>query len=236
MKILMVLTFQDQRGDTSRSTGLRLEEFAAPYYVFADAGAVISLATPEGGQPPLVPGNEELAAQIDATRRFATDPAARAALANTAKLTDLHAGNYDALFYPGVQGHLRDLATDPASLDFIEATHAAGRTAAEACHAPAVFSHARAQDGTPLVSRRRMPGSGGSEEAAAAHLVGVVPFVAANVLRSGAVFQTGPDWQPFVLVDGTPVTGQYPASSEATARVLLRVLAAAGDARQGHAA
>lgn len=234
MKILMVLTSQEQPADTGRRIGLRLGELAASYYVFADAGAVISFASTQGGPPLLDPASEEPAAQTGATRRFAADLAAQSALARTARLAGLHAGGYDALFYPGNHRDLRDLAVDPASSALIEAADATGRATAGLRQAPLAFSHARAQDGTPLVSRQGVSGSGGS--VAAARPIGVVPFLAANTLRSGAVFRTAPDWQPFVLISGAPVTGQHPASSKATARVLLRVLAARGCTRQGHAA
>lgn len=231
MKILMVLMPHDQPGDAGRRTGFRLEEFAAPYYVFADAGAAVTLASPRGGQPLLDPGGDPgsdpgrgtPAAQTGALRRLAADPAARAALANTSRLAELHAGDYDALFYPGGRGPLWALATDPASPAPVGAVHAAGRPA-EACHAPAAFSHARAQDGSPLVSRRPPTGSGGSE---ATRPAGVVPLRAQDRLRGeGGIFQKAPDWQPCVLVDATPAGGRHPASAEATARVLLRMLGA----------
>lgn len=203
---------------------------------FCRCGAAITLASPKGGQPPLEPKSDEPGAQTDATHRFAADPAAQTALAHTARLADLRAGDYDALFYPGGHGPLWDLATDKASVALIEATHAAGRPLAAVCHAPAVFSHARAQDGTPLVSRQRVTGFSNTEEAAAG-LITVVPFLVEDSLKAnGGVFQKGPDWQPFVVVDGTLVTGQNPASSEATARALFAMLAKTSGTRQGQVA
>lgn len=235
MKILMVLTSKDRLGDTGRRARLRLEEFAAPYYVFADAGAAITLASPGGGKPPIDPGSDEPDVRTDATRRLVADNAVLAALAHTVRLTGLHAGDYDALFYPGGHGPLWDLASDRASIALIEATHAVGRPVAAACHAPAAFSHARAQDGTPLVSRRRMTGLGNAE--AAVQRTKVVPFLVEDPLRgNNGVFQKGPDWQPFVVVEDDPATGQSPASPEATARALLAVLASDSDTRQGRTA
>ena len=240
MKILVVLTSHDRLGDTGRRTGLWLEGFAAPYYVFVDAGAAITFASPKGGQPPLDPRSDEPGAQTDATRRFAADPAAQTALAHTENLASLRAADYDALFYPGGHGPLWDLAIDKASVALIEATHAAGRPVAAVCHAPAVFSHARAQDGTPLVSRRRVTGLSNTEEAAVG-LTTVVPFLVEDLSRGnngmfqkGGVFQKAPDWQPFVVVEDDPATGQNPASPEATARALLAALAS--DTRQGRTA
>ena len=232
----MVLTSHDQLGDTGRKTGFWLEEFVAPYYIFADVGAAITLASPKGGQPPLDPKSDEPGAQTNATRRFATDLAAQTALSHTERLASLRAADYDALFYPGGHGPLWDLAVDKASIALIEATHAAGRPVAAVCHASTVFSHARAQDGTPLVSRRRVTGFSNTDEEAAG-LTTVVPFLVEDSLKGhGGVFQKGPDWQPFVVVDGTLVTGQNPASSEATARALLAMLARTDGIRQGQVA
>ena len=115
MKILMVLTSHDDLGDTGNKTGFWLEEFAAPYYVFRDAGAEITLASPKGGQPPLDPTSDAEDAQTDATRRFKADDAGQAALANTVALSDVAAEDFDAIFYPGGHGPLWDLAEDSHS-------------------------------------------------------------------------------------------------------------------------
>ena len=147
MKILVVLTSHDQLGSTGKKTGFWLEEFAAPYYVFKDAGASLTLASPKGGQPPLDPKSDEEDAQTPATRRFRQDSEAQAALANTVKLSEVKADDYDAVFYPGGHGPLWDLAEDRTSVALIEAFHSSGKTVSAVCHAPAVFRHPRGQDG-----------------------------------------------------------------------------------------
>ena len=78
MHILMVLTSHDQLGQSGVKTGFWLEEFAAPYYVFQEAGATITLASPQGGQPPLDPKSDDPGSQTAATLRFKADtPTAR---------------------------------------------------------------------------------------------------------------------------------------------------------------
>ena len=156
MKILMVLTSHDQLGNTGKKTGFWLEEFAAPYYVFKDAGAQVVLASPKGGQPPLDPKSDEADSQTEATRRFKHDTAAQAALAHTAKLSDVSGQGVDALFYPGGHGPLWDLAEDADSIKLIESMSAAGKTVAAVCHAPGVLRHAKAADGSPLVKGNRV--------------------------------------------------------------------------------
>ncbi len=225
MNILMVLTSHDELGDTGKKTGFWLEEFAAPYYVFKDAGADITIASPLGGQPPLDPKSDEPDAQTEATRRFAADPQAREALAHTVRLETLKALDFDALFYPGGHGPLWDLTDNQQSIALIEAMLLDGKPVAAVCHAPGVLRDAKAKDGKPLVEGRRVTGFTNSEEAAVG-LSEVVPFLVQDMLEQrGGRYSKADDWQPHVLTDGLLITGQNPASSEPAATALLALLA-----------
>lgn len=225
MKILMVLTSHDQLGDTGKKTGFWLEEFAAPYYVFRDAGAQITIASPKGGQPPLDPKSDEADAQTPATERFKSDPDAQAALANTNMLADIHAGSFDAVFYPGGHGPLWDLAEDALSISIIEQAIEAGKPVAAVCHAPGVLKNVKDKDGKPLVNGKKVTGFTNSEEDAV-ELTDVVPFLVEDMLKAnGGIYAKGADWSEFVLEDGLLITGQNPASSEKAAQLLVEKLA-----------
>ncbi len=223
-RILMVLTSHGELGDTGKKTGFWLEEFAAPYYVFKDAGASVTLASPQGGQPPLDPKSDAPDAQTDATRRFKGDAAAQAELAATLKLSEVDAAQFDAVFYPGGHGPLWDLAGDARSIALIESTLAAGKPLAAVCHAPGVLRDAKAPDGKPLVRGKNVTGFTNSEEAAAG-LTHVVPFLVEDMLMShGGLYTKQADWKPHVVADGLLITGQNPASSAPAARALLQAL------------
>ena len=224
MNILMVLTSHDQLGDTGKKTGFWLEEFAAPYYVFKDTGAQITLASPKGGQPPLDPSSDADDAQTDDTRRFKADKAAQQALANTAVLSSVSADGFDAIFYPGGHGPLWDLAEDKDSVALIERFAADDRPVGAVCHAPAVFRHTKGADGKPLVSGKKVTGFTNTEEEGVG-LTDVVPFLVEDMLvAKGGEYRKGDDWSSFVVVDGKLVTGQNPASSAEAARQLLGLL------------
>lgn len=224
MKILMVLTSHDSLGNTGEKTGFWLEEFAAPYYVFKDAGADITLASPRGGQPPLDPKSDAPEAQTEATRRFKADPAAQAALASTQKLAEVSAADFDAVFYPGGHGPLWDLAEDGSSIALIEATLGAGKPLAAVCHAPAVLRHPKTADGAPVVQGKTVTGFTNSEEEAVG-LTDVVPFRVEEMLKqNGGNYSKQADWQPHVVTDGLLITGQNPASSGPAAKALLAML------------
>ncbi|MBU0642805.1 MAG: type 1 glutamine amidotransferase domain-containing protein, partial [Alphaproteobacteria bacterium] len=191
MKILMVLTSHDTLGDTGKKTGFWLEEFAAPYYVFKDAGADIILASPKGGQPPIDPSSDNADAQTDDTRRFKDDPETQKHLATTLKLSDVTEDGFDAIFYPGGHGPLWDLAENADSKRLIEAFAAADLPVGAVCHAPAVFRHTQGADGKPLVSGRRVTGFTNTEEEAVG-LTDVVPFLVEDMLKAnGGQYEKG---------------------------------------------
>jgi putative intracellular protease/amidase len=224
MKILMVLTSHDQLGDTGKKTGFWLEEFAAPYFAFKDAGAQLTLASPKGGQPPLDPKSDEPDFQTEATHRFRKDSAAQSALASTAVLNTVRPEDYDAVFYPGGHGPLWDLAEDSYSIALIEAFIKAGKPVAAVCHAPGVLRHVKGADGQPLVKGKRVTGFTNSEEEAV-QLTKVVPFLVEDMLKEkGGIYSKGDDWASYVVEDGLLITGQNPASSQAGAEALLAKL------------
>ena len=223
--VLMVLTSHDRLGNTGHPTGFWVEEFAAPYYVLADAGVTLTLASPAGGQPPVDPKSALPEFQTDATRRFDADPALKARLAGTVRLAGLKADDFDAVFYPGGHGPLWDLATDPDSVALIEDFVRQGKPVAAVCHAPAVLLRTRTAGGQPLVAGRQVTGFSNSGEDAVG-LSAVVPFLLETALRAeGADYRKGPDWGSFVVEDGLLITGQNPASSASAAQCLLARLA-----------
>ncbi len=225
MKILMVLTSHDQLGNTGRKTGFWLEEFAAPYFVFKDAGVDVTLASPKGGQPPIDPKSDLPENQTPAMARFKKDAAAQRALANTVKLADVKAENYDTVFYPGGHGPMWDLAESPVSIALLESFYNSGKPIALVCHAPGVLRHVKYK-GAPLVKGKHVTGFTNGEEAEV-ELTHVVPFLVEDeLLRLGAVFEKVADWQPFAVTDGRLVTGQNPASSTVGAQALLKLMAA----------
>ena len=224
MKILMVLTSHDQLGNTGRKTGFWLEEFAAPYFVFRDAGVQLTLASPKGGQPPIDPKSDLPENQTEAMARFKKDESAQKALAHTVRLADVKADDFDTVFYPGGHGPMWDLAEDPVSIALIESFYNSGKPVALVCHAPGVLRHVTFK-GEPLVKGKRVTGFTNEEEEEV-QLTKVVPFLVEDELkRLGAIFEKVPNWQPFSIVDGRLITGQNPASSTSAAQALLRLMA-----------
>lgn len=223
MNILMVVTSHDTLGDTGEKTGFWLEEFAAPYYVFRDAGVVVTVASPKGGMPPVDPKSNLPENQTEATRRFATDKAAQAELANSLKLTAVSVDDYDAVFFPGGHGPLWDLAVSPVSIALIESFAKAQKPIGSVCHAPATLCDVRGPDGEFLVKGKSVTGFTNSEEKAVG-LDRVVPFLLEDRLKErGGIFSSGGDWLAHVQVDGLLVTGQNPASSAPAAEELLKL-------------
>src|SRR5271168_1452559 len=225
MKILMVLTSHDQLGNTGRKTGFWLEEFAAPYFVFRDAGVQLTLASPKGGQPPVDPKSDLPDQQTPAMTRFKNDPSAQKVLANTVKLADMKSEDYDSIFFVGGHGPMWDLVDNPDAIALIESFYNSGKPVAAVCHSAGIF-HRVMYQGEPLVKGKRVTGWTNGEEAAV-NLTHVVPFLVEDELRRvGSLYEKAADWAPLAVVDGRVVTGQNPASSTTAAKALVELLAA----------
>jgi putative intracellular protease/amidase len=225
MKILMVFTSHDQLGDTGLKTGFWLEEGAAPYFVFRDAGVQLTLASPKGGQPPIDPKSDDPKNQTPAQIRFKNDAQAQRAFANTVRLADVKAENFDTIFYPGGHGPMWDLAEDPVSIALLESFYNSGKPIALVCHSPGVLRHVKYR-GEPLVKGKQVTGFTNGEEEFM-KLTKVVPFLVEDeLLQLGAIFEKKKNWDPFTITDGRLITGQNPASSTVTAQALLEFMAA----------
>jgi putative intracellular protease/amidase len=224
MKILMVFTSHDQLGNTGLKTGFWLEEGAAPYFVFRDAGVQLTLASPTGGQPPIDPKSDLPENQTSAMARFKQDEAAQKAFAATVRLADVRAEAFDTVFYPGGHGPMWDLAESPESIALLESFYDAGKPIALVCHSPGVLRHVK-HNGEPLVKGKHVTGFTNGEEEEV-KLSRVVPFLVEDeLLRLGAIFEKSANWNPFAVTDGRLITGQNPASSTLAAQTLLTLMA-----------
>ncbi len=224
MKVLMVLTSHDQLGNTGRKTGFWLEELAAPYYVFRDTGAQITLASPKGGRPPLDPKSNEPNFQTDITRRFEKDTDAEAHLGRTLRLDSVRQEDYDTVFYPGGHGPMWDLAEDKDSVKLLESFLATGKTVAVVCHSTGALRHVKTPGGRLLVAGKTVTGFTNGEEEEVG-LTKVVPFLVENeMLRLGATFSKVKNWGVHTVADGQLISGQNPASSGPAARLLIDTL------------
>lgn len=224
MNILFVLTSHDALGNSGEKTGFWIEEFAAPYYTFAQAGANITLASPAGGQPPIDPKSAQEDFQTDATRRFYQDSELQQKLAHTHILTELSADDFDAVFYPGGHGPMWDLTTDSASIKLIETFYQQGKPVSAVCHAPSVLLNAKNAQGEPLFKGKKITGFTNTEEAAVG-LTEIVPFLLEDELKKrGGIYSQGEDWAPYCVEDGILITGQNPASSTIVAKAVLAKL------------
>lgn len=224
MNILMVLTSHSELGNTGEKTGFWIEEFAAPYYVFQEAGAMIMIVSPKGGQPPIDPKSDLPESQTPASTRFKNDKALQTLLANTHTLADIRVKDFDAIFYPGGHGPLWDLTEDIHSIKLIESFWALRKPVVAVCHAPAVLLNAKNVLGQPITRGRKVTGFSNSEEKAV-NLDKIVPFLLEDELMAqGGIYSKKDDWQPYIVTDGLLVTGQNPASSSAAAHELIKIL------------
>ncbi len=224
MKILIVLTSHSQLGTTDEKTGFWIEEFAAPYYLFQEAGSTITLASPKGGQPPIDPKSDAPENQTPATIRYKKDSDLLDLMANTIKLENISSDDFDAIFYPGGHGPLWDLATDKKSIKLLEEFWDAKKPIATVCHSPSVLLNVKDEDGNYLILGKKVTGFSNTEEVAV-KLDEIVPFMLEDELKTkGGIYSKKEDWTSYVITDGLLITGQNPQSSEGVAKELLNLL------------
>jgi len=224
MKVLFVLTSHSELGNTGKKTGFWVEEFAAPYYVMADEGVEITIASPKGGQPPIDPKSEAPDAQTEATKRYYNDDTVKEKVAHTKKLAEVNAADFDAVFYPGGHGPMWDLYDDKDSIALIQNFWTAGKPVAAVCHAPSALLNVKDRNGDPLVKGKKVTGFTNTEEEGV-QLTDVVPYLLEDELKArGGQYSSGSDWSSYVVKDGKLITGQNPASSEEAAKALLEQL------------
>ena len=222
----MVLTSHDELGNTGQKTGFWVEEFAAPYYAFIDAGAEVTLASPQGGQAPIDPTSTLEDFQTAATERYESDIAAQANIATTVQLSSLNESEFDAVFYPGGHGPLWDLTDNTDSISLIESFLKAGKAVATVCHASSALLNVKQASGEFAIKGKAVTGFTNSEEEAV-QLTEVVPFLLEDeLIKRGGEYQKAEDWHAFAIQDGLIITGQNPASSALAAEKLLAQLSA----------
>lgn len=224
MNVLFVLTSHDQLGNTGHKTGFWIEEFATPYYTLTDAGVIVTLASPKGGQPPIDPKSDAPENQTESTKRFKEDEALKEKLSLTLKLSDTFSDEFDAIFFPGGHGPMWDLNKDPNVIRLVQHFYRQNKPVAAVCHGPAALLNAKKENGEFLVKGKKVTGFTDTEEAAVG-LTEVVPFLLEDALKAaGAEYSKKGDWQSYTVQDGLLLTGQNPASSEQVAKDLLQLL------------
>ena len=217
----MVVTSHSELGNSGRKTGIWIEEFAAPYYTFLDAGKEITIASPKGGQAPIDPKSNEPENQTPATVRYYNDPTTIKRLANTVKISSVDQKDFDTVFYPGGHGPMWDLPDDQDSINLLESFNRAGKVMTLMCHSPVALKNVKGLDGDWLIRDRMITAFTNGEESDAV-LDHIVPFLLEDMLRSrGSNYVKGESWLPFVVRDKKLITGQNPASSVLAAQTVI---------------
>ncbi len=218
---LLITTSNNRLGDTLNKTGVWLEDLAAPYYIFRDAGEYITIASPLGGQVPLDPICATREAETDATKRFQADPQAMFHFSHSLPLKELRADHFDLAFVAGGYGAMWDFPGDEHLKHLLDDFFRQDKPVGLVGHAVAALIELTSRNGDPLVKGRGITGFSNREEKLA-DLGEKPPFLLETKLGSlGAYYRAGADFSSYVIVDGNIITGQNPDSAVETATRLL---------------
>jgi putative intracellular protease/amidase len=223
-KILFVVTSNGEVKSSGDKTGIWIEEFAAPYYLLKESGAEITVVSPNGGQSPIDPRSTLPDYITKDVKRFLDDPNAQNVLHHTLALNKVNAKNYDAVFYPGGHGPMWDLPDNKYSISLIASFYNSGKPISFVCHGPVALKNVKTKAGTLLLKDKKVTAYANSEEEAG-QTTKFIPFLLEDMLKDkGANYVKANDWNPFVVTDGTLITGQNPASAIKVAEALVTAL------------
>jgi len=224
VKILIITTSHEQLGETGRKTGTWLEELAVPYYIFKDAGADITLASPLGNRIPIDPKSESIIASTSSIRRFQKDLEVASWLAHSIPLATLKAASFDMAFLPGGHGAIWDFADNAFLTQLLEDFIRQGKIIGLLSYGAAALISMKAFDGEPFVKGKDLTAFS-NDEATAAGLVSIIPFsLESRLTASKAYYTKAANYICHTVVCGHIVTGQNPSSSAEVAKKMLALL------------
>jgi putative intracellular protease/amidase len=231
-RVLMVVSSRERLGETEQPTGAWLEELAASYYVFTNAGYDVTLASPAGGRAPIDPLSFDDPWITNDGRRFVADPVAQHKLATTLPLQDAQPDHFRTAYLVGGAATAWDFVDNAQLTAIVEWLYQAGRPVAAVCHGVLGLTFARDADGAAIIRGRAVTGVSNAEEIMTG-FDSLVPVLPENRLRElGGLYSCAPPLAEHVIADRGVLTGQNPASAGPLARAVLKALAhPAGEAR-----
>jgi putative intracellular protease/amidase len=223
-KVLFIATSHDKMADTAEKTGVGLEELAAPYYMFKEVGADITLASPCGGRVPLDPKSQSIILATSSTKRFLKDEEAMNFLCHALPLEEVNDGDFDVIFLPGGYGLMWDLADSNKVRELLEAFCSKNKPVGTTSHGIACLLSLKNNKGEVLIKGKQLTGISNSEEDSS-RLKDVTPFLLETELLSrGALYSKGENYVSHVVEDGNIITGQNPASSKGVAQKIIELV------------
>lgn len=224
IKVLFVSTSHDTLGDTTEKTGLWLDELASPYFIFKEAGAYISIASPKGGPVPIDPKSESIISVTRSSKRFRNDTEAMNHLSRSMPLLDIKEENYDLLFIAGGHGAMWDLAANPLLKQLIENFNTKKKPVGAVCHGVAALLTVTEGKDNLWIKGKPVTGFSNNEEESAG-MTALLPFLLeTKLLALGADYTSSTNYVKHVVSAGNVVTGQNPASAEEVAKMTLNLI------------
>ena len=221
-RILFVVTNHDQLGQTASKTGWHSSQLSHPLKLLTDAGYEVDFASPKGGKAPMSPSSENYDDAVNA--KFLLNPKLQERFEETIAADQVNASRYAAVYFVGGHGAMWDFPRSPRLAELAAAVYQNGGVVAAISHGVAALINAKLEDGSWLVSGKKMTGFSNEEEKVL-KLHDVVPSLLETRLRErGAEYLQGDPWQPFVMEDANLLTGQNAASANRVGELLLNKL------------
>jgi len=222
-KILAVVTSSEQMGNSGKSTGYELTELARPYYVFQSNGFEVDVASPMGGEPPIVIDEDDMKGYDYA---FLNDVTAQKKVKNSIAIQAVNPEDYVAIYFVGGKGAMFDFPQNPHIKAIVRDYYESGKVIGAVCHGPAALVNVTLSNGNSLLQNKTVSGFTNEEELLLiSDAREIFPFLLQEKLEeNGAKFNEGTMYLNTVSRDGNIVTGQNPWSTWTVAESIVEQL------------
>ena len=219
-KVLAVVTSTDQMGASGKKTGYELTELSRAYYVFTANGFEVDVASPLGGQSPVIIDDEDMGVYDFA---FLNDQIAQEKTKNTLPLSEVNPEEYAAVYFVGGKGAIYDFPNNPHIQSIVREYYQSGKVVGAVCHGPAALVNVTLTDGNHLLDGKSVSSFTNSEELfLIPDAKTIFPFLLEDELvENGANFVEGSMYLENVIHDKNIITGQNPWSTWKLAETMV---------------
>ncbi len=218
--LIIIMSNSELDGNTN-STGVWLKDIADPYFIFKDAGEVITVASLNGGQ--IFPDKISLSNAVasESSLRFQQDAQAMYHLTHSLPLNELKAVDFDLVFVAGGYKAMWDFVDNKELKQLLEDFNRENKPIGLVGHGVVALVSLTKDNGESLVKGRKLTAFSNSEEKSAYPNAEPDFYLQSKLISLGALYSKGPDFASYVVADGNIITGQNPASSAETVKQLM---------------
>ncbi len=217
---LIVVTSNDQLGNSGQKTGWFLSEVSHVYWPLINDGFSVDFASPQGGDAPMEkdslklddPENKSFVEKFNIQNSLPTLP-----------MKSIDPARYQVIYFAGGHGTMWDFPDNSEIERVTSSIYENGGIVGAVCHGPSALTSVKLSDGKYLVDGKEINSFTDNEEREV-EKDKIVPFLLESRLRErGGNFLAGKNWANQVVVSDRLITGQNPQSASSLGKAIVQL-------------